>query len=163
VLLSMAVTVPVLFVFVMARGRGNATVSMAGTLLGVYWIGLAASHGVLLRQLPHGDGVMIDVLVGTFMGDTGAFIGGRPFGRRPGPRGRGAVHDRGRLLRVVRRHHLSTRHLQSARMPRRLAILGSTGSIGVQALDVVSRSEGELEVVALSAARAWEPLVDQAR
>ena len=48
-------------------------------------------------------------------------------------------------------------------MPRRVAILGSTGSIGVQALDVVSRSEGELQVVALSAARAWESLVEQAR
>jgi 1-deoxy-D-xylulose-5-phosphate reductoisomerase len=44
---------------------------------------------------------------------------------------------------------------------RRLVILGSTGSIGVQALDVVSRSES-LEVVALSAADAWEPLVEQA-
>ena len=48
-------------------------------------------------------------------------------------------------------------------MPRRLAILGSTGSIGVQALDVVSRSAGELSVVALSAAGAWESLVEQAR
>jgi 1-deoxy-D-xylulose-5-phosphate reductoisomerase len=48
-------------------------------------------------------------------------------------------------------------------VPRRLAILGSTGSIGVQALDVVSRSPEDLTVVALSAARAWEPLVEQAR
>jgi 1-deoxy-D-xylulose-5-phosphate reductoisomerase len=49
-------------------------------------------------------------------------------------------------------------------VPRRLAILGSTGSIGVQALDVVSRSgPDELQVVALSAASAWEPLLEQAR
>jgi 1-deoxy-D-xylulose-5-phosphate reductoisomerase len=48
-------------------------------------------------------------------------------------------------------------------VPRRLAILGSTGSIGVQALDVVSRSRGELSVVALSAATGWEPLLGQAR
>jgi 1-deoxy-D-xylulose-5-phosphate reductoisomerase len=48
-------------------------------------------------------------------------------------------------------------------VPRRLAILGSTGSIGVQALDVVARSAGALEVVALSAAQAWEPLIEQAR
>jgi len=47
-------------------------------------------------------------------------------------------------------------------MPRRVAILGSTGSIGVQALDVVSRSPEELEVVALSAARSWEALIGQA-
>jgi 1-deoxy-D-xylulose-5-phosphate reductoisomerase len=47
-------------------------------------------------------------------------------------------------------------------VPRRLAILGSTGSIGVQALDVVSRSPAELQVVALSASEAWEPLIAQA-
>jgi 1-deoxy-D-xylulose-5-phosphate reductoisomerase len=46
-------------------------------------------------------------------------------------------------------------------MPRRLLVLGSTGSIGTQALDVVSRTD-ELEVVGLSAARSWEPLVEQA-
>ncbi|MDQ2759659.1 MAG: 1-deoxy-D-xylulose-5-phosphate reductoisomerase [Actinomycetota bacterium] len=48
-------------------------------------------------------------------------------------------------------------------MPRRLVILGSTGSIGLQALDVVSCSPDDLKVVALSAADAWEPLVAQAR
>ncbi len=45
---------------------------------------------------------------------------------------------------------------------RRLLILGSTGSIGVQALDVVSRSD-DLEVVGLSAGGSWEALVAQAR
>ena len=48
-------------------------------------------------------------------------------------------------------------------MPRRIAILGSTGSIGRQALDVISRSASELSVVALSAAGSWEPLLEQAR
>ncbi len=48
-------------------------------------------------------------------------------------------------------------------MPRRLAIIGSTGSIGVQALDVVDRAGDELQVIALSASRAWEQLVEQAR
>ncbi len=43
-------------------------------------------------------------------------------------------------------------------------ILGSTGSIGVQALDVVSRSaDDDLEVVGLSAGSDWEALVEQAR
>jgi 1-deoxy-D-xylulose-5-phosphate reductoisomerase len=46
-------------------------------------------------------------------------------------------------------------------MPRRLLVLGSTGSIGTQALDVVSRTD-DLEIVGLSAARSWEPLVEQA-
>ena len=47
-------------------------------------------------------------------------------------------------------------------MSRRLLILGSTGSIGVQALDVAARAD-DLDVVGLSAARSWEPLVEQAR
>ena len=44
---------------------------------------------------------------------------------------------------------------------RRILILGSTGSVGTQALDVVERSD-ELEVVGLAAARSWEQLVEQA-
>ena len=45
---------------------------------------------------------------------------------------------------------------------RKLVILGSTGSIGVQALDVVARS-GELEVVGLSAHSSAPMLIEQAR
>ena len=48
-------------------------------------------------------------------------------------------------------------------MPRRLVILGSTGSIGVQALDVVSRCPDQLEVVALAAESAVAPLIEQAQ
>ncbi|HTC61184.1 MAG TPA: 1-deoxy-D-xylulose-5-phosphate reductoisomerase [Solirubrobacteraceae bacterium] len=47
-------------------------------------------------------------------------------------------------------------------MSRRLLILGSTGSIGTQALDVLERSD-ELELIGLSAERSWETLVQQAR
>src|SRR5438309_4069238 len=47
-------------------------------------------------------------------------------------------------------------------MPRRLLVLGSTGSIGTQALDIVRRS-GDLELVGLSAESSWEALVEQAR
>jgi 1-deoxy-D-xylulose-5-phosphate reductoisomerase len=45
---------------------------------------------------------------------------------------------------------------------RRLLILGSTGSIGTQALDVLSRSD-EFELIGLSAERSWGALVEQAR
>ena len=77
-------TIPVLFLAVLARGgRGRPTVSIAATMLGVVWIGLAFAHAMLLRQLHHGGAVIIDVLVGTFLGDTGAYLGGRLFGRRP--------------------------------------------------------------------------------
>jgi 1-deoxy-D-xylulose-5-phosphate reductoisomerase len=47
-------------------------------------------------------------------------------------------------------------------VPKRLLILGSTGSIGTQALDVLERSE-DLELIGLSAERSWEALVEQAR
>src|SRR3954454_17629454 len=47
-------------------------------------------------------------------------------------------------------------------MARRLLILGSTGSIGTQALDIVSR-DPELELVGLSAERSADALIDQAR
>jgi phosphatidate cytidylyltransferase len=77
-------TIPILFLAVVMREqRGGATVAIAGTLLGVYWIGLAFAHAVLLRELHHGNAIIIDVLVGTFLGDTAAYIGGRLFGRRP--------------------------------------------------------------------------------
>jgi 1-deoxy-D-xylulose-5-phosphate reductoisomerase len=47
-------------------------------------------------------------------------------------------------------------------LAKRLLILGSTGSIGTQALDVLARSD-EIELVGLSAERSWEALVEQAR
>jgi phosphatidate cytidylyltransferase len=77
-------TLPVTFLAVLASGRGGTpTVSIAGTLLGVYWIGFAFAHAVLLRDVQHGNAILIDVMVGTFLGDTGAYLGGRLFGRRP--------------------------------------------------------------------------------
>ncbi len=49
-------------------------------------------------------------------------------------------------------------------MPRRLLILGCTGSIGVQALDVVARAEpGRFEIVGLAAESSWEQALEQAR
>jgi phosphatidate cytidylyltransferase len=74
--------VPLSFVSVMRRTNlKGSTVSIAGTILGVGWIAVAFSHAVLLRQLPHGQGVVIDVMIGTFFADTGAYLGGRIFGR----------------------------------------------------------------------------------
>ena len=76
--------IPVLFALaVSGPQRGRATLAMAVTLLGVWWVGFALAHAVLLRDLPHGGGILVDVLVGTFLGDTGAYLGGRSFGRRP--------------------------------------------------------------------------------
>jgi phosphatidate cytidylyltransferase len=84
ILLAAVAAVPVLFALTAwGPSREHASLAMATTLLGVYWIGFALAHAVLLRELPHGDAIVIDVLVGTFIGDTGAYFGGRAFGRRP--------------------------------------------------------------------------------
>jgi phosphatidate cytidylyltransferase len=82
VLLVAVAALPVVFALTLLQPRPSVG-GMAVTLLGIYWIGFALAHAVLLRGLPHGEGIVIDVLVGTFLGDTGAYLGGRLFGRRP--------------------------------------------------------------------------------
>jgi phosphatidate cytidylyltransferase len=86
VLLATVAFFPLLFLLALAmpeRPDVPLTDGMAITLLGTLWIGLAIAHAIMLRDLPHGDGVVIDVLVGTFVGDTAAYLGGRAFGTRP--------------------------------------------------------------------------------
>ncbi len=77
-------SLPVTFLAVVLEGRQNMpTVSIAGTVLGIFWVGLGFAHAELLRQLPHGNSIVIDVMLGTFLADTGAYVGGRMFGHRP--------------------------------------------------------------------------------
>jgi phosphatidate cytidylyltransferase len=82
VLLVLAASFPVLFAFGADRKhRDGSTVSMGVTLLGIVWIGTPLVHAVLLRDLPnHGAALLVDVLVGTFASDTGAYATGRMFG-----------------------------------------------------------------------------------
>lgn len=47
--------------------------------------------------------------------------------------------------------------------PRKIAILGSTGSIGENTLDVVAQFPERIDVVALAAGKNWERLAEQAR
>jgi phosphatidate cytidylyltransferase len=82
ILLVAVAAVPLLFGLALVQRQPSA-IGMAITLLGIYWIGFALAHAVLLRGLPHGEGIVIDVLVGVFLGDTGAYFGGRLLGRRP--------------------------------------------------------------------------------
>jgi phosphatidate cytidylyltransferase len=90
VMLATVALFPVVFLLGLARPErpgAPLTPGMAMTVLGTLWIGLAVAYGVLLRESPHGDGVIVDVLVGTFIGDTAAYLGGRAFGtRRLAPR-----------------------------------------------------------------------------
>jgi len=82
VLLVATASFPLLFVFgARLRPREGVVVSISVTVLGAVWIGLPLVHAVLLRDLPdHGAALLIDVLVGTFATDTGAYATGRMFG-----------------------------------------------------------------------------------
>ena len=90
VLLALVAFVPVMFLLGIALPRGEGpslTAAMALTTFGVVWVGMAIAHAILLRETVHGDGIIVDILVGTFLGDTGAYFGGRWFGtRRLAPR-----------------------------------------------------------------------------
>ena len=74
---------PVMLGVAVARpSRDGVTVAMAVTVFGIVWIGVPFAHAVLLRELPdHGAGLLVDVLVATFVADTAAYAGGRMFGR----------------------------------------------------------------------------------
>lgn len=80
----MVATFSFLLLFVFGARREDRTGivgSMGVTVLGAAWIGLPLVHAVLLRGLPdHGAALLIDVLVGTFAADTGAYAVGRMFG-----------------------------------------------------------------------------------
>jgi phosphatidate cytidylyltransferase len=82
VLGAVAATIPLTFVIALAQPRAGAP-GVAVTIFALVWIGVAFAHAVLLRDAPHGGGVLAGVLVGTFACDTGAYFAGRAFGSRP--------------------------------------------------------------------------------
>jgi phosphatidate cytidylyltransferase len=83
VLLVAVAAIPAAFLLSMFAPERGGTFGISLTVLGVWWIGIALAHAVLLRRLPHGSAIVIDVLVGTFVGDSAAYLGGRSFGRHP--------------------------------------------------------------------------------
>ena len=85
VLLTAVAIFPVMFGLALHTSHHpgpSMTARLSLTAMGAMWIGFAVAHAVLLRELPHGRDVVIDVLIGTFIGDSGAYLGGRAFGRR---------------------------------------------------------------------------------
>jgi phosphatidate cytidylyltransferase len=82
VLLTLAICVPVTFLLTVLRPhRKDASWAMAVVFLGIGWIGMGFAHAMLLRKLDHGGALLLDTLIGTFIGDTGAYFGGRMWGR----------------------------------------------------------------------------------
>jgi phosphatidate cytidylyltransferase len=83
VLMVLAATVPLTFWLAVAMPqRERITASMSATLMMIVWLGLGVSHAALLRGVDHGGALVFMVLLGTFLGDTAAYLGGRAFGRR---------------------------------------------------------------------------------
>jgi phosphatidate cytidylyltransferase len=84
---------PVTFVLALARPRrANVSWAIAATLFGVLWIGLPLAHAIWLRDLSivrdghtvhTGMGLVFDVVIATFVGDTCAYFVGRSYGRSP--------------------------------------------------------------------------------
>ena len=83
VLLALVASVPVTFFLAVAMPqRERISASIAVTILIVVWIGLGVAHAAMLRGLDHGGALVLMVLLGTFLGDTFAYLGGRLLGRR---------------------------------------------------------------------------------
>lgn len=82
ILLSLAVPFPLIFLSALRRRAvDGVTESMALSIFGLYWVAIPLAHAILLRDLPdHGAALLVDVLIGTFAADTGAYAIGRLFG-----------------------------------------------------------------------------------
>jgi phosphatidate cytidylyltransferase len=94
VVMVLVAAFPITFFFALLRPRrAHVSWAIAATLFGVFWIGIAMVHAVWLRELVEpgsggeevviGTGLVINTLIGTFLGDTFAYFGGRFYGRTP--------------------------------------------------------------------------------
>jgi phosphatidate cytidylyltransferase len=83
VLIVFLACLPLTFLVAANQRGGGGAPGISVTVLGLAWIGLPLAHAVLLRDLTHGGALVFAVIVGTFVGDTGAYLGGRALGRRP--------------------------------------------------------------------------------
>jgi phosphatidate cytidylyltransferase len=91
VVMVLVAAFPVTFVLALARPRrANVSWAIAVTMFGVLWIGLPMVHAIWLRDLSieqdgktiaTGMGLVFDVLIATFVGDTFAYFVGRAYGR----------------------------------------------------------------------------------
>ena len=102
VLLALVVSLVVVFVISISDHQPTSLPGLAIVILGLVWIGLAFAHAIMLRELTHGSAIVFLVLIATFITDTGAYFGGRAFGRRPlAPRISPAKTIEGLLIGIV--------------------------------------------------------------
>ena len=102
VLLALVVSLVVVFLVSITDHQPTSLPGLAIVILGLVWIGLAFAHAIMLRELIHGSAIVFLVLIATFITDTGAYFGGRAFGRRPlAPRLSPAKTIEGLLIGIV--------------------------------------------------------------
>ena len=102
VLLALVVSLVVVFLISISDHQPTSLPGLAIVILGLVWIGLAFAHAIMLRELIHGSAIVFLVLIATFITDTGAYFGGRAFGRRPlAPRISPAKTIEGLLIGIV--------------------------------------------------------------
>jgi phosphatidate cytidylyltransferase len=102
VLLALVVSLVVVFLVSITDHQPTSLPGLAIVILGLVWIGLAFAHAIMLRELIHGSAIVFLVLIATFITDTGAYFGGRAFGRRPlAPRISPAKTIEGLLIGIV--------------------------------------------------------------
>jgi len=82
VLLALVASLAIVFVISISDHQSTSLPGLAIAILGLVWIGLAFAHAIMLRDLVHGSAIVFLVLIATFATDTGAYFGGRAFGRR---------------------------------------------------------------------------------
>ena len=83
VVLVLAAAFPLTYAIAVARPwRDHVSWAIAVTLFGVLWVGLPFVHAVFLRELEHGGALLVDALIGTFVGDSVAYSAGKAWGRR---------------------------------------------------------------------------------
>ncbi len=82
VLMALVASLAVVFLISISDHQTTSLPGLALAMLGLIWIGLGFAHAIMLRDLEHGSAIVFLVLIATFLTDTGAYFGGRAFGKR---------------------------------------------------------------------------------
>ena len=65
------------------NGRDQAATDFAISLAGVFYIGWLGAYLISVRELPDGEWWLLTVLPAIWFADSGAYLAGKNFGRRP--------------------------------------------------------------------------------